>query len=91
MPRTPDYEIERPSPEFNRDVATAAGEHGGRIERMTFPKDIRHDSIESLKGPRRLHWDASQLPHAIEWLVTFGGGSAAGCRCVEVFSKRRES
>jgi hypothetical protein len=72
------------SPEFRRSVAMAAGElmelsqqHGGTITAMTFKGD-REGEVERPRPPGFGHWDASQLPDAISWIVTFVGGGATG-------------
>jgi hypothetical protein len=81
----------RSSTAFNRSVAEAAGElltlakqFGGEVTKMTFaekdeamtPENIRR----AVQSAGRAHWDTSQLPHAIHWVIEFGasGAGAAG-------------
>ena len=70
--------------ELRRDRAAAQGElgqliadAGGKIERMILPEDHRRPT--DVEPPGALHWDTSQLPQAIGWIVAFvsGGGALA--------------
>jgi hypothetical protein len=62
-------------------VAQAAGELsqlvskcGGSIASMTFPEEPRGSARRSGEA----HWDTSQLPAALEWVVHFAAGAGAG-------------
>ena len=78
---------EQSSVAFNRSVAEASGkllmlaeQFGGEITKMTFaeedeamtPENIRR----SIEAAGKAHWDTSQLPHAIHWIIEFGASGA---------------
>src|SRR5215831_934025 len=81
------------SPEFRRSVMAAGGElsllvsqAGGRIVGMTFEGQDQAELFERIARHGEAHWDGSQLPHAISWLIAFAG--AGGASAAFMFLKK---